>query len=140
VAPVDPETQPARGGVLVLVLIGGTAGGLARYAVSRGWPAAPLAFPWATLVVNLSGAFALGLLLVLVLDRRILPPAARPLLGTGFLGAWTTYSTLVVGADRLFAHGRVAPALAYLLASLGGGPAAAALGARLAAALGRRRW
>ena len=52
----------------------------------------------------------------------------RPLLGTGFCGAFTTFSSVVVTTDLLLAHGHAGTALAYLGASIGGGLAAALLG------------
>lgn len=108
------------------VFLGGCAGGLARYAVTRAWSTDAQGIPWEVLAVNLSGAFALALLLVL-LERRG-PAVLRPLLGPGFLGAWTTFGAIVVSTDQLVAHGHAATGLAYLTTSLGGGVAAAALG------------
>jgi CrcB protein len=52
----------------------------------------------------------------------------RPLLGTGFCGAFTTFSSVVVGADELVAHGHAATAAGYLLASIAAGLLAAWLG------------
>lgn len=82
---------------LLLVAVGGAGGAVARYLLS-GWVttrwAHESAFPWGTLVVNVVGSFALGLLMGLGGEGRLLmPPAARVLLGMGFLGAFTTYST-----------------------------------------------
>ena len=123
--------------VLVAVFVGGCAGGLARYAAVRAWPTGSSGFPWSTLLVNLVGAGLLGVLVVLagtVWRSRY----ARPLLGTGFCGALTTFSSVVVDADRLIAHGRTATAMGYLGASYAGGLVVAFLGIVLArAALSR---
>jgi CrcB protein len=115
---------------VLVVILGGIPGALARYWLGGVVPA-PGGWPLPTLVINLSGAFALGILLEALARRgpdrgglRVL----RLLLGTGFMGAFTTYSTFAVDADRLFAAGRIAEALGYLAATVLGGAAASALG------------
>lgn len=105
------------------VFAGGCLGGLARYLLLRSWTTEAHAFPWATLLVNCSGAFVLGLLLT-----RSRSPQVRALLGTGFCGAWTTFSAITVSVDQLVSSGHVLLGLAYLVASAGGGLAAAWLG------------
>src|SRR5262249_41837581 len=78
----------------------------------------PGTFPWATFVTNVTGSFALGLILALVLER--FPPTRylRPFVATGFLGAYTTYSTFAVETDVLVKDGHAALALVYVAASL----------------------
>jgi CrcB protein len=97
-------------------------------------------FPWPTFAANITGAFIVGLVIVLVLDR--LPPTryVRPLIGTGFCGGLTTFSTLMVEIDLLCKAGRVALAIGYLAASLGAGMVAVFAGMTLArvSATGRR--
>jgi fluoride exporter len=113
--------------VVIAVLAGGCAGGAARYATVRAWPTGSSGFPWATLSVNLAGAAVLGALVVLagtVWRSRY----ARPLLGTGFCGAFTTFSAVVVDVDRLLARGEAGVALGYLAASFLGGLVAAFVG------------
>lgn len=85
-------------------------------------------FPAATLLANVAGAFLLGLVLTRVLARR--GPLPASLLGTGALGALTTFSTFALETVELLG---TAPALAvaYALASLALGPAAAAAGLRV---------
>jgi CrcB protein len=127
-----------RAGIVAVVFAGGCLGGAARYWATSTHPGG--AFPWSTLAVNLAGAFVLGL--VVVVASELVPSRyLRPLVGTGFCGALTTFSSVVVSADRLFAHHRVATALGYLLATIVGGLAAAVLGLFLGRALagGRRR-
>jgi fluoride exporter len=123
----------------LLVFVGGAVGGLARYAVTSAWPAGAIGFPWATLLVNISGAFALGALLGR--DRGHRPHrsttgtphnATRLLMGTGFLGAWTTFSALAVSSDRMLAHDRPLAAMAYGAMTVVGGIAAALAGRGLA--------
>lgn len=149
-APVDPfaRARPARRlprvagqrlDVVAAVAVGGGAGALARYGVALVVP--DRAFPWATFTVNVVGAGLLGVLLVLVAERW--PPRRylRPVLATGFCGAFTTYSTYAVGAARL-AGTRPGLAAAYLLATLAVGLAATYAGlvaGRLLARLGRPR-
>lgn len=110
-----PRFQP---GVLVAIFAGGVGGGLARHALTEAWPTPAHAFPWATFVVNTTGAFALALLLVVLAEvwapRRYL----RQLLGTGFLGAFTTFSSVVTATDQLAAHGHPRTATIYLVGSL----------------------
>jgi CrcB protein len=81
--------------------------------------------------INLSGSFALGLLLTLIVERW--PPTrfVRPFAAVGFLGAYTTFSTFGVEADQLISAGRLTVALSYVLGSLVGGLAAVYLGIAL---------
>lgn len=108
--------------------VGGFAGGLARYGVDLLWPTPAGSFPYATFAINTSGAFLLALLLVLVLE--VLPPTTylRPTLGTGFCGAFTTFSNVTVASDQLAAHGRATTAVVYVTASVLAGLAAASFG------------
>jgi fluoride exporter len=107
---------------------GGFVGGLARYGIGLAWAVPSGTFPWATLAINTSGALVLSLLLVLVLE--VLPPTTylRPAIGTGFCGAYTTFSSVATASDQLAAHGHVNTAAAYAAASLFAGLAATSLG------------
>jgi CrcB protein len=104
--------------VLVAIALGGALGAPARYGVAQLIRVAPNAFPWATFWTNISGSFALGLILAIVLER--FPPTRylRPFIATGFLGAYTTYSTFAVETDLLIKNGHAAIALAYAATSL----------------------
>jgi len=91
---------------LVLIAVGGAAGAVTRYLVDN----AVLdrfsgAFPLGILVVNLSGAFVLGLLAAWIVDRGWLPADLRAPLIVGFLGAYTTFSTLMLDSWRLAEDG-----------------------------------
>jgi CrcB protein len=125
--------------VVLAVFVGGIFGGLARYGIGRAAPPAPAGFPWDIFAINLSGAFALAVLLVTVVE--ILPPTTyvRPALGTGFLGAFTTFSSLAVAADHLAAHGHPSVAALYVVASVVGGLIAAQLGLSLGRTVARSR-
>jgi CrcB protein len=104
---------------ILLIAIGGAAGAVARYAMDVAI-ATRLdgAFPWGTFAVNLSGSFALGLLFALVIERELLPAGARGPLMIGFLGAFTTFSTLMLESWRLWEDGAVALALGNLTGSM----------------------
>jgi CrcB protein len=114
--------------LLLYVALGGAVGAVARFAVSL-WlaPATPDTFPWATFVVNLAGAFLLGI----VVARYSAQPAQAGwyhLLGTGFCGAFTTFSTFSKETLVLLHHGRIGLALCYVLGSVLAGLLLAYLG------------
>jgi fluoride exporter len=139
--PVDPElpdpavpaTDPR---VLAVIALGGAVGGPLRYALEELHPAGAGAFPLTTFLVNVSGAFALGLFVALLLSRSSRSRFLRPLVATGFLGAYTTFSTVAVELVTLGKDGHVAMAIWYAVVSLSVGLAAAwtglGLGRRLA--------
>jgi fluoride exporter len=121
---VEPpeRTHPrSRPPVLGAIALGGALGAPARYGVAQLVHVAKDGFPWATFWTNVSGSFALGLVLSLLLER--FPPSryARPFIATGFLGAYTTYSTFAVETDTLVKDGRAETGIAYALASIGVG-------------------
>jgi len=91
---------------LVLVGIGGFAGAVARRLVDL-WVSdrAGSVFPFGTLVINLSGAFLLGVLFAWAVERDVLPREIRGPLMIGFLGAYTTFSTLMLESWRLVEDG-----------------------------------
>jgi fluoride exporter len=91
-------------------------------------------FPWGTFVVNVTGSLALGLLTGLALCHGF-PDTPRVVLGTGFCGAYTTFSTHTYETVRLVEEGAIAEAARNVLGTLVAGTAAAALGLALAAAL-----
>ena len=131
-ATIDTEVVLAPGRVRVIELAWVAAGGvldtLARYGLGRLAPVATGRFPWTTFGINISGSLALGLVVALAAGRFVHRRYLRPFLGSGFLGAYTTYSTFVVEADRAVSVGHAPVAVAYVAASLIGGPLAAALG------------
>jgi CrcB protein len=106
-----------------VVVLGGV-GAVLRFLVDGAVSArAGRAFPYGTLVVNLSGAFVLGLLAGLALDRT-----AALLAGTAAVGAYTTFSTWMFETQRLGEDRQVRPLLANLGVSLVAGLAVAELG------------
>ncbi|UOR02995.1 CrcB family protein [Leucobacter allii] len=118
---------------LAVVAVGGAAGSLARYGTGLliGSPDANGGFPFATLLVNVLGAFLLGALVEVVARRggeRGRWRTARLLLGTGVLGGFTTYSLYAGDTARLLLEGRIGVALGYAAATLLAGAAASGLG------------
>ncbi len=126
----------------VAVFVGGGLGAWVRYGVTLLYPAKDGAWPTATFLVNMVGALVLGLLLE-ALARRGEDKGLRRLLrlgiGTGFIGAFTTYSTLAVDADLLVKGNCLVLAAAYTLMSVAGGVVLSALGIQLAAAHHKQR-
>jgi fluoride exporter len=122
--------------LLASVAVGGVVGSLGRHAVGAALPHEPGAFPWATFAVNVSGAFAMGLLVAYLVDRPGVHRLARPFVGVGVLGGWTTFSALAVDVVQLGAHQRVQIALLYVAATFLLGTLAVAAGS----ILGQRVW
>lgn len=102
----------------LMVAAGGALGAVARFACYR----LALRFDWhaalMTLVVNALGSLLIGLLYVAVVERSTLPPEAQTLLGLGFLGAFTTYSTYSLDALKLLEQGNWLAAAGYLVGTL----------------------
>jgi CrcB protein len=122
-------------GFVLVVISGGVFGALARYGLSTVLPS-PGGWPLPTLIINLTGALLLGVLLEALVRRG--PDAGRLrmirlLAGTGFMGAFTTYSTLALETNTLLGAGRSTDALVYVAATLIGGAVATVAGIRAAA-------
>ena len=107
--------------LLLAVSVGGALGGCARYGIAQLVDITPGTFPWGTFWINVSGSFALGVLVTLVLKRFPTNRYLRPLVASGFLGAYTTYSTFAVESDLLVRNGHWGVALAYAVASFAAG-------------------
>ncbi|WP_169983914.1 fluoride efflux transporter CrcB [Microbispora sp. H10836] len=121
--------------ILLLVFLGGVVGAPARYLADRLVQRLhDSVFPWGTLSVNLAGSLVLGLLLG-ARDGVGLPADVVTLLGTGFCGALTTFSTFGFETVRLLEEGSVLEAALNALGSLVLGVLAAAAGFVLAALL-----
>jgi len=120
------------------IAAGGTLGAAARLGVAALLPVATGAFPWATLWVNCAGSLVLGFVLVLLVVR--FPPTrfVRPFIATGFLGAFTTYSTFAVETDLLVVRGRPLLATVYVVGTLVAGFAALWTGVKLAGLVAAR--
>lgn len=117
--------------------VGGFLGAIARYLVD-GWVAERSggSFPFGTLVVNLSGAFVLGLLFSLSVERGVLSAEIRAPMLIGFIGAYTTFSTLMLESWRLIEDGSVMLGAADLIGSVVLGLVAIVAGLALGRAIG----
>jgi CrcB protein len=111
--------------------VAGALGALLRHAL--GLLAGPVAWPWPTLGINVAGSFLLGL--VTTWGAARFPSVVTAAAGTGFLGAFTTYSTFSVQTVSLVREGRLSAAGAYVALSLVLGVAAAAAGLAVGVAL-----
>jgi CrcB protein len=131
--PVDPDVTEAdvatvpgrafrllrtRRDILAVIAVGGSLGAAARYGMAQALPHAAGDFPWSTLLTNVAGCFAIGVLMVVVVERLSSSRLVRPFFGTGLLGGFTTFSTYAVDTRALLAAGRPVVAAAYLFGTL----------------------
>ena len=101
---------------LAQVALGGAAGAVARYATGQAaLRVLGTGFPWGTLAVNVVGSFAMGVCAVLLMQSG---GRFSPLLMTGLLGGFTTFSAFSLDAVTLFERGQVGLAAAYVGASV----------------------
>lgn len=121
--------------VLAAIFAGGAAGTLLRAGLVEAWPPEAGHWPWVTFGVNIAGAFLLGWFMTLYGEREPAPLYRLPLLGTGFCGALTTFSSLQLELFRMLDMGHIGLACLYLASSLAVGFAAL----HLATAAARRR-
>ncbi len=121
----------------VFIGVGAVFGANARYVIGyyfalRFGPS----FPYGTLFINISGSFLLGFLLTFLSNRLAVNPGYRLLLGTGFMGAYTTFSTFSYETIALLQRGDWLPAAVNSLASVVGALVAAYIGVALATLVG----
>jgi len=112
---------------LLWVFLGGGLGAVARYGVSLALPRAEGGFPWATLVVNVSGALLIGLCFAFMSGRE----SMRLFLIVGLLGGFTTFSTLSLETLTLLQAREGGQALAYVSLTLFAGFLACWIGLRI---------
>jgi len=104
---------------LALIALGGAGGAVSRYLVDTLVSERVGAeFPWGTFVVNMTGSFALGVLFALAVERDVLPSDIRLPVMTGFVGAYTTFSTLMLETWRLAETGSTVAAVANIVGSV----------------------
>src|SRR5262245_13633807 len=120
----------------LLVAVFGAAGAVSRYAVDTWFGhVARGQFPWGTFVINVVGAFALGVLVALTTERVFPHPHWRVALGVGFLGSFTTFSTFAYDSVRLAEDGATGLALLNSAGMVALGLLAASLGLALGRSL-----
>ncbi len=101
---------------LVIIAVAGAIGALARYGLVN--LVGGKNFPWGTLVVNVVGSFFMGLVYILIIEKQSWPAEMKPLIMTGFLGAFTTFSAFSLEAWELLDRGEALAALGYILLSV----------------------
>ena len=130
----DTGAQRARADVreLAAIFIGGCIGAGIRAGLAQSLPAHAGRWPWATFTVNILGALFLAWLITRLQER--LPPTMymRALLATGFCGALTTFSTLVLEVLTMLERGDVVLASSYAMASIALGLVAVELATKMA--------
>jgi len=118
---------------ILVIALGGALGALSRYGatllVGAYWKRD---FPLATFLISVSGAFILGLFLTFAAERAALDASWRLFVATGFLGAYTTFSTFELETQRLAEGGALRLALLNVIASVTVGFVAVQLGVSLA--------
>jgi fluoride exporter len=106
------------------IFAGGAAGALLRVWLGIRFPGSAGGWPWLIFTINISGSVALAYFATRLQERLPQATYRRPLLGTGFCGAYTTFSTMQVEILEMLDHGRGGLALGYAAASLAAGYAA----------------
>lgn len=101
---------------IILVMIGGFLGATCRFTLGE-WIHMNNGFPLGTLLINLSGCFILGWFLTYVSQNKKIRPEFTLIVGTGFIGSFTTFSTFSVETLNLFQNGLIFMAILYVLAS-----------------------
>ena len=121
---------------ILIISIGAVLGANARYWLG-GWAAEKfgVAFPYGTLIINLTGSFILGLFITLVTDRFLVDPNWRLLVTIGFLGSYTTFSSYTFESLSLIMDNQWLAGLFNLFGSAFLGGLAVLLGIILARAI-----
>jgi fluoride exporter len=107
---------------VLMVALGCALGGVARFLLGKGVNAQPWAdgFPWATLIINVAGSVCLGIVAEFYLERESssFRMEIYLLLGTGFCGGFTTFSTFSLEMLNLIKAGAILPSIGYALGSV----------------------
>jgi CrcB protein len=103
---------------MAVIFLGGALGSLLRVWIAHTLTSPVASWPWATFVVNASGCFLLALVATGVRELEPESPHWHPLVGTGFCGAYTTFSTMQLELLRMLDHDRYGLALGYGVASV----------------------
>lgn len=102
---------------LISVMLGGFFGALTRYWIGE-WISTDNGFPLGTFIINLIGCFFLGWCLTFITFRKNIKPEFTLLIGTGFIGSFTTFSTFSVETILLFQNGLAGYGTIYVLFSI----------------------
>ena len=113
-----PGARRATLSELAAIAVGGAIGTVLRAATAELLPVTPGHWPWATFLVNVIGAAILGAAMTALASRRGAWPYWAPLVGTGFCGGLTTFSTMQVETVRLVQFGSFGLAAAYAVVSV----------------------
>jgi CrcB protein len=135
----DPAQQRQRTwdpAVLGAIAAGGVVGAETRYGMSVWLAHQPGQWAGATWLVNTSGCFLIGVLMIVITELASPHRLVRPFLGVGILGGYTTFSTAMVDVQEMAVAGREGLALGYLVATVAAALVATFLGATLARATG----
>ena len=114
----------------LLVFVGGGTGAIARFWIGR-WLATPSGFPWTTFSINVAGSFLLGILVIVLKDRQ----GWLVLLGAGFCGGFTTFSSFSLETLRMLEEQAYWTAGAYAVGSVIAGLIGVWLGVRISAVI-----
>jgi fluoride exporter len=106
---------------LASIFVGGMAGALLRVWVGMQFSSTAPDWPWATFIINITGTVALAYFATRLQERLPLSTYRRPFLGTGFCGAYTTFSTMQVEVLTMLDHDRYGLAVGYAAASVAAG-------------------
>jgi fluoride exporter len=116
IVPMNPDRRE-----LAAIFLGGAVGALLRIWLGESFVGAAAEWPWVTFSINVTGSFALGYLATRLQDRLPQSTYRLPLLGTGFCGAYTTFSTMQVEILKMIEHSRYGLAVGYAAASITAG-------------------
>ena len=151
--PMDPDRTAADGlvprgplahrrwDVALVIAAGGAIGGAMRWLLNQALPPSAGGFPWSTFVENVSGCLLLGAVMVFLVDVWRPHRYARPFVGIGILGGFTTFSAYTAETGALLRSGQAPLALAYLFGTVALGLLATWIGiaiARRVAGIGPR--
>lgn len=112
------ETAIREWDLLGAIAVGGAIGAEARYGVGLLLPHRTGQFPLATVLINVSGCLFIGILMVVLLELTSPHRLARPFLGVGILGGYTTFSTFAMDTEQLILNRDVLTALLYVVITL----------------------